>query len=114
MNLWMRPVYRLYGEDDTSQLFCHQREGSLSLTHAPIKHHTSLRHPLSSHRPNIQVTLPTNVEVCLEAVSRNRGIGLGTGARRDFATVTESKVGIALGLGVERRRAALFVDETPE
>ena len=49
--------------------------------------------------------------VCLKAASRNHEIGLGTRARRDFATVAESKIEIALALGVKGQPTYLFVDD---
>ena len=48
-----------------------------------------------------------------KAGSKNRGFGLGAGTRGDFTTMAESKVNIALALGLERRLTVLFVDEPP-
>ena len=43
--------------------------------------------------------------------SRNCGIGLGTRAQRDFATEAESKIEMALALGVKGQPTYLFLDD---
>ena len=109
-----RPLHRLYGENNYQSIVLSPKRGRFVVcTRTDMTPHF-LETPSVITTAEFSSHIVHECEgVCIKAVSRNCGIDLGTGARRNFGTVAESKVEMAWELGVERRATVLFVDEPP-